>query len=106
MAASPNTIVAAYQEDARPYGLLDIKEGKVTGFREKPQEFRGGYINAGWYFLHPDVFADIPEDTFMMETDIFPKLAATGALGAHLHHGYWIDCGTEERLSQANRDHQ
>lgn len=104
-AAKPSTIVAAYQEDVRPYGFLEIENSKVTGFREKTQELRGGYINAGWYVLHPDVFTDMTEDKFMMETDVFPRLVAAGELGAHIHHGYWIDCGTEERLAQAHKDH-
>jgi len=100
------TIVGAYQEDARPYGLLDIENGKVAAFREKPQELQGGYINAGFYLLHPDIFAGAASDTFMMEKDIFPQLADMGKLNVFLHDGYWIDCGTEERLARAHEDHR
>ena len=105
MASAPNTIVAAYQGDARPFGLLEIKDEKVIGFLEKPQELRDGYINAGLYLLHPDVFAHITTDAFMMEKDIFPQLASEGKLNVFMHKGYWIDCGTEERLIQAHKDH-
>ncbi len=102
VAGAPNTIVGAHQEDARAFGLLDVKEGKVKEFLEKPKEPQGGYVNAGVYLLHPDVFSGIASEKFMMEFDIFPKLAETGKLNVFLHHGYWTDCGTEERLLEAN----
>lgn len=101
-----NTIVGAYQEDARPYGLLEMNEGKIIAFLEKPSEKRGGYINAGFYFLHPDVFAGVASDTFMIEKEIFPQLAMAGKLNVFTHDGYWIDCGTEERLMQAHEDYK
>ncbi|MDP3779283.1 MAG: nucleotidyltransferase family protein [bacterium] len=105
VARAPNSIVGAYQEDARAFGLLDIKEGKVSAFLEKPKELQGGYINAGFYFLHPNVFSEIVTEKFMMEFDIFPQLAKAGKLNVFMHDGYWIDCGTEERLMQAHSHH-
>ena len=40
----------------------------------------------------------------ILEKDIFPQLAQEGKLNVFLHKGYWIDCGTEERLTQAHND--
>lgn len=105
VSAQPHAIVGAYQKDARPYGLLDIQNKKVAAFQEKPTEECGGYINAGFYFLHPDVFSGITSESFMIEKEIFPQLAESGKLNVFTHDGYWIDCGTEERLKQAHRDH-
>ena len=105
-AGTPNAIVGAHQDDARSFGLLEINNEKVTSFLEKPKEMRGGYINAGFYLLHPDVFSEMTSDTFMMEKDIFPQLASAGKLNVFLHNGYWVDCGTEERLAQANNHHK
>ena len=105
MRHTPNAIIGAYQDDARPFGLLEIKDGKVTAFLEKPENLCGGYINAGFYLLDPDVFSHVTTDTFMMENDIFPQLARSGNLNVFLHQGYWIDCGTEERLAKAHKDH-
>ncbi len=102
---APNAIVGAHQEDARSYGLLEIANGKVATFLEKPIEKRSGYINAGFYLLRPDIFSSITAESFMMEKDIFPQLAAEGNLNVFTHDGYWIDCGTEERLNQAHQDH-
>lgn len=103
---TPNAIVGAYQKDARPYGLLEISEGKITAFLEKPIEERGGYINAGFYLLHPEVFSHIASESFMIEKEIFPQLAQAGKLNIFTHEGYWIDCGTQERLLQAHEDHK
>lgn len=106
VSAIPNAIVGAYQQDARAYGLLDIQNGKITAFREKPIEECSGYINAGFYFLHPNVFSHISAESFMIEKEIFPQLAASGKLNVFTHDGYWIDCGTQERLTQADEDHR
>lgn len=102
---TPNAIVGAYQKDARAYGLLEMNKGRVTAFLEKPSEECGGYINAGFYLLHPEVFSGIASESFMIEKEIFPQLAQVGKLNVFTHKGYWIDCGTEERLKQAHSDH-
>ena len=102
---TPNAIVGAYQKDARSYGLLDMYNGKVIAFKEKPTKECGGYINAGFYLLHPEVFGNAVSDKFMIEKEIFPQLAEAGKLNVFTHDGYWIDCGTEERLRQAHEDH-
>ena len=106
VSTTPNAIVGAYQKDARSYGLLDINNGKIAAFREKPIEECGGYINAGFYLLHPDIFSHIGVEAFMIEKEIFPQLAELGNLNVFTHDGYWIDCGTEERLGQAHDDHK
>ena len=106
VAGEPNSIVGAYQEDARAFGLLDIKDGKVDAFLEKPKELQSGYISAGFYFLHPDVFSGVTSEKFMMEIDIFPQLAREGKLNVFMHDGYWTDCGTEERLKEADNYHK
>lgn len=93
-------IVAAWREDARDFGLLDIKESKIRAFLEKPAEPRSGYINAGCYILNPKHFAGLSEKAFMIEKDIFPRLAESGELHAFLHDGFWQDVGTEDRLQQ------
>lgn len=101
--ALPNTIVCAEVEDARDFGLLSIESGKVKAFLEKPQEKIPGSVNCGFYLLSPAVFENTPEE-FMIEKEIFPRLAASGELNAFLHKGYWIDAGTEERFRRANED--
>ncbi|MBI2639332.1 MAG: nucleotidyltransferase family protein [Candidatus Sungbacteria bacterium] len=96
-------IVGAWREDARDFGLLEIKDGRIKAFLEKPAELKPGYINAGCYILHPKHFEGIMEKTFMIEKDVFPRLAESGSLHVFLHNGFWQDAGTEARLEEVRR---
>lgn len=101
--ALPNTIMCMEVSDASDFGLLKINNGKIKAFLEKPQEKIAGHVNCGFYLLSPTVFKNTPEE-FMIEKEIFPRLAANGELNAFLHKGYWIDAGTEERYKRANEE--
>jgi len=98
----PHMIAVYEAEDARDFGLLKLEGERVLKFHEKPSEERAGFINAGFYILHPDALRAHPEKRFSIEHDIFPFLARDGKLGYFLHRGYWTDAGTEERLRLAN----
>lgn len=93
-------MVAAWRDDARDFGLLDIEDEKITAFREKPADAVSGYINAGCYILNPKHFEGIDERSFMLEKDVFPRLAQQGALMAFIHKGFFQDAGTETRLAE------
>lgn len=97
-------VVSHWLSDARDFGLLDVSGNRIRAFLEKPQEPCPGFINAGCYVLAPEHLADIPERAFMLEHDVFPRLAAAGLLRTHPHQGFWTDLGTEERLRAARGD--
>lgn len=102
-----NAICCYYSEDARDFGLLKIKKGKVREFLEKPKDKISGFVNGGIYFLSPKIFSDVTQNEFMIEKEVFPKLAEKGKLNAYIHNGFWIDVGTEERwrIAQAKLSH-
>lgn len=95
-------MISYWKDDARDFGLLNIEGDRVVSFEEKPKSSTpiGGYIHAAGHILHPDHLADIDQDVFMIEHDVFPKLAAAGRLRTFIHRGYWEDVGTEERLAR------
>ena len=68
-------IAVTYLNDSARYGSLVIEEktNTITGFREK-QAPAAGYINAGVYCLHRDIFANysVP-DKFSFEGDFLSK---------------------------------
>jgi len=97
-------IVVFYVKDARHFGLVKIKNGKIIKFLEKPEKKCPGYINAGIYMLSPAIFKNVSRETFSIEYDIFPKLAHKKHLAAFVHNGNWIDVGTEERLQKARKN--
>ena len=70
------------------FGALALNERKVTGFMEKPKG-DGGWINAGFFILSPDVIRLIPDDATSWEAGPLHTLAAQGELMAYLHEGFW-----------------
>jgi glucose-1-phosphate cytidylyltransferase len=79
--------VTAVQPPGR-YGALDIDNGAVTNFAEKPPG-DGGLINGGFFVLSPSVLDLIEGDHISWEVDTLQKLAAIGQLQAFHHRGFW-----------------
>lgn len=72
------------------FGVLEIdKEMTIINFAEKNKE-DGGWINAGFMILQPEVFDYIPQgDHVVFERVPLEKLAKTGQLKAFKHDGFW-----------------
>lgn len=103
-ARGADAIGCVFLEDAREYGLIHAVDDRAAAFLEKPKDKTAGLINCGWYLLRPRTLRAVGRDSFMLERDLFPRLAEKRTLKIHLHEGYWIDAGTEDRLRQADRD--
>jgi glucose-1-phosphate cytidylyltransferase len=90
--------VTAVSPQAR-FGLLDIQDGAVRGFREKPTGAHQ-WINGGYFVLKPSIFDLIEDDTTTWEREPMEKLAKAGELMAYLHDGFWqpMDTLREKRL--------
>lgn len=70
------------------YGALEINNGQVFGFAEKPRG-DGGFINGGFFVLSPGCIDLIKEDGTSWEGDVLPSLASMGQLMVFTHHGFW-----------------
>ncbi|WP_230782387.1 glucose-1-phosphate cytidylyltransferase [Sphingomonas sp. Leaf37] len=70
------------------FGALDIEDGRVTHFLEKPKG-DGGMINGGYFVLSPKVIDYITEDATIWEQEPLRNLASNGELMAFEHHGFW-----------------
>lgn len=92
--------LAVYYSKAKDFGLIRIKNNRITEFLEKPQSPVLGYQSVGFYILNPKIFENVSRETFSIEHDIFQELAKKGKLSAFIHKGFWTDLGTEERLKQ------
>lgn len=81
--------LSAIQPGAR-FGVLDINErdGTITGFREKGKE-DGGWINAGFMVMEPEVFDYIESDETVLEWTPLERLSRDGKLGVYKHAGFW-----------------
>ncbi|MFT9055831.1 MAG: glucose-1-phosphate cytidylyltransferase [Ethanoligenens sp.] len=72
------------------YGVLEVNAHNViTNFREKATE-DGGWINAGFMVLEPEVFNYIENrEDEIFERAPLEKLAAAGQLDAYKYDGFW-----------------
>lgn len=71
------------------FGALSFGENnQVTGFQEKPKG-DGGWINAGFFVLEPQVFDYIAGDPTLWEREPLENLAGDRQLVAYLNPGFW-----------------
>ncbi|USW02763.1 glucose-1-phosphate cytidylyltransferase [Pseudomonas pergaminensis] len=80
------TLTATYPPGR--FGALDIRQGKVLNFKEKPKG-DGAMINGGFFVLNPEVLKYITGDGSVWEQDPLMTLATDEQLMAYEHHGFW-----------------
>jgi glucose-1-phosphate cytidylyltransferase len=84
--------VTAVRPPAR-FGALEMKDGLVTGFQEKPIG-DGGWINGGFFVLSPEVARYIDGDETVWEREPMERLARDDQLAAYRHDGFWYAVDT------------
>jgi mannose-1-phosphate guanylyltransferase len=95
--------------DTREYGVvLHDREGRVTGFQEKPapEEALSDLGNCGIYAFTPEIFDYFPDRPFVdWAKDVFPTLLE-GDVPFHIHEmgEYWNDVGSLSELRQGTFD--
>lgn len=70
------------------FGELEMKDGRVISFREKPQTSQG-WINGGYFVIEPEFFKLIDGDMTILEREPLEKVAEMGELMAYHHDGFW-----------------
>ncbi|WP_024304066.1 glucose-1-phosphate cytidylyltransferase [Pseudogulbenkiania sp. MAI-1] len=80
------TLTATYPPGR--FGALDMQDGKVITFKEKPKG-DGGMINGGFFILSPKVIDLIDDDASIWEREPLERLAQHNQLAAFPHEGFW-----------------
>ena len=80
------TLTATYPPGR--FGALDIQQGRVMSFREKPRG-DGAMINGGFFVLSPKVLDRLSGDHDVWEQAPLNGLADDGELMAYEHRGFW-----------------
>ena len=75
------------------YGALEIDNGQVQRFIEKPPG-DNGLINGGFFVLNPSVIDRISDDATSWEREPLEGLAADGQLMSFRHDGFWAAMDT------------
>ncbi len=96
-------VVVTQVPDASRFGAVALDaDCRVKRFEEKNAAGGSGFINAGVYFLSPQVKALFPnENRFSLEREVLPKLVAQGDLKAFITRNEFIDIGTPESYREA-----
>ena len=73
-------------------------------FRENDPSSRGGLVNAGIYLASRSLVEEVDSTPCSLESDVFPRLAATRRLKGFEATGYFIDIGLPDSLAQARSE--
>jgi glucose-1-phosphate cytidylyltransferase len=79
--------VTAVHPGAR-FGELEIENGQVVNFQEKPQ-ISQGWINGGYFVIEPEFFDHLENEQTILEKKPLEKAAAMGELMAYHHDDFW-----------------
>src|SRR5438874_9382200 len=103
------TLAVKQVPDTREYGVvLHDREGRVTGFQEKPKpdEALSDLGNCGIYMFDPQIFDYFPPRPFVdWAQDVFPALLEND-VPFHIHEvrEYWNDVGSLTELREGTFD--
>src|SRR6201998_2998228 len=86
--------------DASPYGTVEIKNGRITRFRGRPERSGNGLVSAGVYVFQSSL-TDWLDRCCSLEEDVFPLLARAEKLLAMQFDRYFIDIGVPDAFSPA-----
>jgi glucose-1-phosphate cytidylyltransferase len=84
------------------YGEINIEQGSVSDFMEKPQ-VNGGWINGGFLCFEKSAIANVSSDpALVLESDVLPDLAKRQQLTAYHHDGFWQCMDTYREMLMLN----
>lgn len=93
------TLVCALKKEIIPYGTIKTDEtGQIKELKEKPNfDF---LINTGLYIIEPEIFDEIPDNTFIHITDVIQNCIDKGFnVGVYpISEECWMDMGQIEEL--------
>ena len=94
------TIAVKEERNRTDYGFLEIEDGKVIGYKEKPTYVH--YISTAIYAFEPKIFDYINEKEDFAR-DVFPRILGKEKVCAYIIDEYWFDVGRVadyERLNE------
>ncbi|MGI0149351.1 MAG: bifunctional sugar-1-phosphate nucleotidylyltransferase/acetyltransferase, partial [Thermoplasmata archaeon] len=100
-------VALAEVSNPSPFGVVEMKDGKVVSLEEKPRQPKSHLINAGIYVFDPDIFPLIdttpksPRGEYEITDTIRALMQKQDVYGFPLP-GDWIDVGRPWDLLRAN----
>lgn len=85
------------------FGELNIEDGQVLSFEEKPQ-VSSGMINGGFMVFNRNLLSHLrPDRDCDFEFGVLEDLAARGEVMVYEHQGFWECVDTERDLNHLNK---
>lgn len=85
-----------------PFGLIEVKDGIVKSFREKPR--LNDIINGGFMVLNKEVFKYIEDgEEVMFEEKPLRNLAKDEEIAVYEHSGFWTAIDTFKDIEKINK---
>jgi D-glycero-alpha-D-manno-heptose 1-phosphate guanylyltransferase len=99
-------IALKYIESSDRYGFVEFENNNVTGFSEKSNKIRDGWISAGIYLINKKFYLSYcpTQKCFSIEKDFFEKIYQKHLIKVHLVNNYFIDIGIPEDYIKAQKD--
>jgi len=85
-----------------PYGLVEVDQNDVIGFREKPI-LQSHLVSVGVYVFSKEILSYLPERGNIEQTTL-PKLASMRKLKAYVHNGFWATINTIKDLEDVENE--
>lgn len=90
--------------DASRFGVVDLVDGRIRAFAERPPGPGPGLVNGGIYWLDRAILEHIPTPPCSLEADVLAPLARAGRLGGRAYDGFFIDIGVPEDYRRAQEE--
>lgn len=98
---APITVATARREARIEFGVLDVEDGRVTGFREKPSI--PYWVAIGAYAISREALRRYPVGAPLGFDELMRDLIARREFPAsYAFEGYWLDIGRPEDYDRAN----
>lgn len=100
------TIVLTEVSDPSQFGIVELKNNKITKFLEKPSESEtfSHIANTGIYVIEPEILSYIKTVPYDFARDLFPRLLRKNIeIYGYVGKGIWLDTGRPNDLIRANQ---
>lgn len=100
------TIALKYVTQSNRYGFVSTNQGYITGFTEKSDILKDGYINAGVYIINKNFYLNnIPsQKIFSFEKDFLEKIYSRYPIKTYEVQNYFIDIGVPDDYIRAQKE--
>ena len=84
------------------YGILEIKNNQVIGFKEKPP-MEDVWVNGGFFVLEPQIFEYLENDSTIWEKEPMEGLVKNNQLSGYKHSGFYQHMDTVKEKNFLNK---